>query len=250
MRLEGKTAVVTGGASGIGRGIAIEFATEGADVAVGDVRRDSANDDSTTPTVERVREQGREAVFVETDVADADDARRLVETAAETFGGVDIVVNNAGVARGGSVDDVTDEEWDRTFAVNVTGIRNVTKWATPYLAESDAGRVVNMASQLGLVGRRESAAYCASKGAIVNLTRQMAMDYADDDVTVNAIAPGIVQVRSEMNEERRERLDAYALLSGPGTPQDVGRAAVFLASDDGRYVTGHTLVVDGGYTVH
>lgn len=250
MRLANRTAIVTGGASGIGRGVAVALAEEGADVAIGDVQREPKSTADRTPTTERVRSAGRTALFVETDVSDPDDARTLVERATDELGGIDVVVNNAGVALGGSIETVPRADWDRTFAVNVTGVRNVSRHALPELRNSDAGRIINMASQLGLVARRESAAYCASKAAIINLTRQMALDYASEGITVNAISPGIIQVRAEMSDERRARLDSHTPLPVVGRPEDVGRAAVFLASRDGRYVTGHNLVVDGGYTAH
>lgn len=250
MRLEDRNAIVTGASSGIGRGIAIEFAREGANVAVGDLEYIPKSAHISMPTVERIREEGRDAVFVESDVSKSGDTRSLVETAVDELGGVDIVVNNAGVALGGSIETVSEEDWERTYAVNVTSIRNVSRHALPHLRESDAARIINMSSQLGLVARRESAAYCASKAAIVNLTRQMALDYAPEEITVNAINPGIIQVRKEMSQERRDRLDSHTPLPVVGQPEDVGRAVVFLASEDGRYVTGHSLVVDGGYTAH
>jgi len=250
MRLEDRNAIVTGGSSGIGRGIALEFAREGANVAIGDVRREPSAGSETVPTVERVRDIGPDALFVGTEVSAPEEVEALVETTVRELGGVDIVVNNAGIAIGGSVEEISAEDWERTFAVNVGGIRNVSKYALPHLRESEAARIINMSSQLGLVARRKSAAYCGSKSAIINLTRQMALDYASESITVNALNPGIIQVRDEMSEERTERDETYTALPRIGEPQDIGRAAVFLASDDGRFVTGHSLVVDGGYTIH
>jgi len=187
-------------------------------------------------------------------VTDDEDAKRLVDRTVESFGGVDVLVNNAGILLEGRVDEMTQEEWDRTFAVNVRSIYHCTRHALPHLRESDAPRIVNLSSQIGLVGNPADSAYCASKGAVANLTRQMAVDYADDRITVNAINPGVV--RTEMSAEQLEDEEVMAeveqktLLPFVGKPRDIGRAAVFLASRDARFVTGHCLVVDGGWTAH
>ncbi|NHN42993.1 SDR family oxidoreductase [Halorubellus sp. JP-L1] len=250
--LDGKAALVTGGASGIGRGIALAFADAGADVVVGDLQRNPKDADATEPTHELVRERGRRGAFVETDVADPSDAEALVERSVDALGALDVVANVAGVFPKGTVADTPAADWNRTFDVNVDGIYHVLQHAVPELSDGDHGRIINVASQLGLVGREEAAAYCATKGAIVNLTRQLALDYADDGITVNAIAPGVV--RTSMTEdkiadpEQGPELDDAIPAPFFGEPEDVGHAAVYLASDGARYVNGHTLVVDGGYT--
>ncbi|WP_227380411.1 SDR family NAD(P)-dependent oxidoreductase [Haladaptatus halobius] len=254
MQLENRTAIVTGGSSGIGRSIALEFAREGADVMIGDVQRAPKDKAEETPTDDLIQDLGREAMFTKTDVTQVTDGKKLVESTVEAFGGVDIVVNNAGIFPPGSVDTVSEEDWDQTFATNVKAIYIVTKPAVAHLRDSEAGRILNLSSQLGLVGRANAAAYCASKGAVVNLTRQMAIDYASDKITVNAISPGIIRTSMTAeklaDESRREPLERDTLLPFFGDPTDIGRTAVFLASDDSRYVTGHCLVIDGGYTVH
>jgi len=253
MKLADQTAIVTGGTSGIGRSIATELAAEGAAVAIGDIR-ETPRGSTEQPTAATIRDDGGEAIFAETDVTNDEDAERLVDRTVESFGGVDVLVNNAGILLEGRVDEMTQEEWDRTFAVNVRSIYHCTRHALPHLRESDAPRIVNLSSQIGLVGNPADSAYCASKGAVANLTRQMAVDYADDRITVNAINPGVV--RTEMSAEQLEDEEVMAeverktLLPFVGKPRDIGRAAVFLASRDARFVTGHCLVVDGGWTAH
>lgn len=254
MELDDKQAVVTGGASGIGRAIGIEFAENGANVVIGDIQEDPRRDGVETTTVEEVRNRGRTAQFVKADVANREEAKQLIEEAIDEFGGLDILVNNAAVFPSGSIDTISPHDWQRTFDVNVTGIFNVTRAALPHLRNSEQGRIINLSSQLGLVGREEAAAYCASKGAVANLTRQMALDYADDEITVNAINPGIV--KTSMTEEKlanpdqRETFEEYVPLPYFGEPEDIAQVAAFLASGASRYMTGHCLVVDGGYTVH
>lgn len=253
MRLSDKTAIVTGGTSGIGRSIATELAAEGAAVAVGDVR-ETPRESTADPTAPAIREDGGEAIFVETDVSSDADAEELVERTVEAFDGVDILVNNAGILLEGRLDEMSQSNWDRSFAVNVRSIYHCTKHALQYLRKSEAPRIINLSSQLGLVGGPEDSAYCASKGAVANLTRQMAVDYADDSITVNAINPGVIHTAMTSEELEEEDVMAHVeqktLLPFVGEPHDIGRAVVFLASEDARFVTGHCLVVDGGWTAH
>lgn len=254
IQLDDKRAVVTGGASGIGRAIAISLAENGADVAIGDLQMEPRREEIDTTTVEEVHDRGRTAHFVETDVADRDDAEELVTTAVNEFDGLDILVNNAAVFPAGSIDTVSPDDWRRTFDVNVDGIFNITRAALPHLRDSEEARIINLSSQLGLVGREKAAAYCASKGAVANLTRQMALDYADDEITVNAINPGIVETSMTKEKladpEQRETFEEYIPLPYFGKPEDIAQAAVFLASGASRYMTGHCLIIDGGYTIH
>jgi NAD(P)-dependent dehydrogenase (short-subunit alcohol dehydrogenase family) len=253
MELESRTAVVTGGASGIGRAIALAYAEEGARIAIGDVRADPREDADATPTHELIRERGGEAVFHETDVTDGDAARSLVEATHAEFGGVDVLVNNAGLSKRGEIEALDPADWQEIVDTNLTSVYHCSKAALPSLRESDAPRVVNVASQLGIVGTHDGAAYCAAKGGVVNLTRQMAVQYADDEITVNALCPGPVKTsmvapQLESDDEFRAYVEERTLLPFVGEPEDVAHAAVFLASEGARYVTGHALVVDGGWT--
>lgn len=253
MDLTDRAAVITGGAQGIGRHVAIEFADRGADVAIGDVR-ETPKGDADTPTVELVRDRGRDAVFRETDVTQQADCERLVDTAVDRFGGVDVLVNNAGAfpmaARGKTVEELSEEHWDEIVDVNLKSVYNCTKSAIPHVRESDAGRVVNVASKMGLVGHAAAPAYSAAKGGIVTLTKQMAVDYAADAVTVNVICPGVVVTGTKgyRFDQKGDRMQENTPLPYLGEPEDIANAAAYLASEGGRFITGHALVVDGGWT--
>jgi len=257
MQLEDRAAIVTGGSSGIGRSIALEFAREGADVCVADVRHDPKDVEETEPTAEKAADLPGEAIFRETDVTDPGSVQSTVADAADAFGGLDVLVNNAGIARDGMVHEASEDDWHDVVEVNLSGAYRCAKAAMPHIRESEHGRVINVASQMGFVGFGESAAYCASKGGLVNLTRQMAVDYSPEGVTVNGICPGPIKTsmtRDESNDaawyEDESKLDQYeemVLTPTIGQPEDIGRAAVFVASEDARFMTGHNLVIDGGY---
>lgn len=253
MSLEGRSAVVTGAASGIGRAIAIGLAEEGVSVVVGDVRRDSRVPDERPDTAEVINDRGGTARFIEADVTDQHDIDRLMDEAQAKYGGLDILVNNAGITGAGSVEAVGDAEWERIQAVNVDGVRNGVRGALPLLRESEHARVINVASQRGLRGGEApaKAAYVASKGAVVSLTRQMALDYAPEGIAVNALCPGPIRsgMTSIEDDADRERLLEGVLTPFVGDPEDIVPAALLLAGDGARYIHGHALVVDGGYLI-
>lgn len=251
MRLEGMRALVTGGASGIGRGIAIELAKAGADVAIGDVREEPLMDFKETPTHDRVDELGQRGLFYEADVSNESEAEALVEATVDEFGGLDIMVNNAGTNIEGSVEHQPYEDWRKVLSVNLDAVFLCSKYAIPHLRESDQGRIINISSQVAFVAWPRNAAYDTSKAAVSHLTRQMAVDLSPDEVTVNAICPGPIKTK-KMKEsladfEIKHRYDEKVLTSFVGEPEDIGQAAVYLCSDAGRYVNGHNLVVDGGW---
>jgi len=251
VKLENRAAVVTGAASGIGRAIAIELARNGADVIVADVREAPKSKEENTTTVEEIESHGQRGAFVKTDVGDSDDTKNLITETVERFGGIDIFVNNAGISVEGKIHETPREDWNNVQNVNMNGIYNCMRTAIPHLQESDSGRVINIASQRGMRGGAvdAKAAYSSSKGAVIQLTRQMAIDYGPDGITVNAICPGPIDTSMNDMDESGEFIFDQITLPYVGQPEDIGNAALFLASDAGRYITGHALVVDGGYLV-
>jgi len=254
MSLDGRVAVVTGGAAGIGRGIAIELAREGTDIVVADIDNGPKvpSEEGSETTIERVKDLGQDARFVETDVSKPSDVETLMEVTAEEFGGIDILVNNAGIASSGTVETASLETWDRTIAVNLTGAFLCGKYAVPYLRESDQARIINISSQGAFRAGSENVSYSVSKAGISQLTRAMAVDHGEvDGINVNAICPGPIRtsmmIETLDDPEARQPYDDHTFVDFFGTPEDVGRAAVFLCSEDARYIQGHNLMVDGGW---
>jgi len=252
MKLKGKVALITGGNSGIGRATAILFAEEGARVVIA-----ARNEARGNETVEAIARAGGEAIFVACDVRRAEDCRKAVEATIEAFGRLDILFNNAGVIYPGrTVVDATEEEWDHTMAVNVKGAYLMSKYAIPWMIKSGGGVIINTASVWGLVGGKGAAAYCASKGAMVLLTKAMALDHASQNIRVNCICPGSVDtpmLRQEMEElggveKLRPTFEAKHPLGRICTPEEVAKAVLYLASDDSSFVTGASLAIDGGRT--
>jgi NAD(P)-dependent dehydrogenase (short-subunit alcohol dehydrogenase family) len=251
-RLNDRVALVTGASSGIGNAIAAAFAREGADVVVADVRREPKLDDER-PVFEKLDEAGADSLFIGTDVTDEAAVENAVEAAVDEFGGLDVLVNNAGIYYQYEAHETPTEDYNAITDVNLRGTFLCSKAAIPVLRDSDNAKIINLSSIFGLVGGASSAAYCASKGGVSNLTRQLSLDYADEEINVNAIAPGII--KTAQNVEWRENnpeivADWEAKTPWPrfGEPEDVADVAVFLASDESDFVTGHVLSVDGGWT--
>lgn len=251
MRLEDRTAIVTGGASGIGREIALKMAEEGAKIVIADISADP--NEKQIPAHEEVKKNGGTAIFVETDVSNERSVQEMVYKAAERFGKIDILVNNAGVHHSATVSEETEDGWESIIDVNLKGCFLCSKHVVQHMLEEDVeGDIVNIGSIAGLVGYAGSAAYCASKGGVVELTREMAVDYGKQGINVNAIDPGVIETNMtrEMleDEQTREFMEQNILTSRIGMPEDIAHAAVFLASDKSNYITGENLVVDGGWT--
>jgi NAD(P)-dependent dehydrogenase (short-subunit alcohol dehydrogenase family) len=249
MHLKGKVALITGGASGIGRATALLFARKGAAVSVVDL-----NEAGGEAVAGEIVDGSGQAIFVRCDVSQAADCGRAVRQTVEAFGGLDILFNNAGIIRRADVIGTSEEEWDRVMAVNVKSIFLLSKHAVPVMAQAGGGAIVNTGSGWGLVGGRDAVSYCASKGAVVNMTRAMALDHGAQNIRVNCVCPGDTDTAMLRNEARQlgeteERFlaeAAYRPLGRVGRPEEVAQAVLYLASDASSFVTGTTLVVDGG----
>jgi NAD(P)-dependent dehydrogenase (short-subunit alcohol dehydrogenase family) len=247
--LKGKVALITGGASGIGRAAALLFGTEGAVVGILDV--DEANGKSA---VNEITTAGGRAFFECADVTRASDCRRAVERAIREFGALHILFNNAGIVRRASVVQLSEEDWIRIMDLNVKAMFLLSKFAIPEMARSGGGSIINMGSGWGRAAGPRAAAYCASKGAVVQLTRAMAIDHGPQNIRVNCLCPGDTDTPMLREEARQMGKPAAEFLAEAarrplrriGTPEDIAQAALYLAGDASKFVTGTTLVIDGG----
>jgi 3-oxoacyl-[acyl-carrier protein] reductase len=236
--------VVTGGLRGIGRGIALGFAGEGADVAVMDVRPES----EAASLVEAITKTGGRGVYVQADVSSEAQVERAIEQVIAAFGRVDILVNNAGIVLEAPVSEMPIADWDRIMNVNLRGVFICTRFVLPHMLAQGGGRIINMASQLGQIGGRTMAHYSASKAGVIGFTRALAREVARDNVLVNAIAPGPINtdmLASESEDWKRAKL-AELPIGRFGEVAEVVPTAVFLASDDSRYYVGQVLGPNGG----
>jgi NAD(P)-dependent dehydrogenase (short-subunit alcohol dehydrogenase family) len=249
LSLEAKVAMVTGGASGIGRGISIRLAEMGAPVSVLDI--DTKKGDATAA---EIRSQGGEALYTKCDVRSAADCRHAVETAISKWGRIDILCNCAGIAIRKDVVDLTEEEWGRTLDVTLKGIYLLSHEVIPHMIRGGGGSIINIGSGWSLKGGPRAAAYCAAKGGAVNLTRAMAIDHGKHNIRVNCVCPGDVDtpmLRSEcaqLGEDAHNFMQEAANrpLARVGTPEDIANTVLFLASPMSSWITGAALVVDGG----
>jgi NAD(P)-dependent dehydrogenase (short-subunit alcohol dehydrogenase family) len=248
-RLKGKVAIVTGSDRGIGKGIAIELAKEGCKVVVNSYRES----EEAINTVKEIKKLGSDAMFVKANVIREVDIKNLVDKAVEKFGKLDIMVNNAGILVQGTVETLNEQDWEKQMDVNLKGVFFCTKYAVLQMKrQGKGGRIINISSIAGLVGFPGISAYCASKGGVTEFTREVALDCAKYEITVNAINPGVIvtEMTKAMldDKETNKMLRENTPIGRFGQPEDIGNAAVFLALDESSFITGHNLVVDGGWT--
>lgn len=248
MRLKNKVAIITGAGSGIGRGSALAFAREGAKVLVADWGEATGQE-----TVELVKQQGGEARFAKVDVSQAAEVDNMVKQCLAAYGRVDILFNNAGIVAMHPLHETPEEEWDKVINVNLKSVFLCSKAVLPEMLKQGKGKIVSTASIAGLVGFDQIGPYCASKGGIIALTREMALEYAAKKINVNCIAPGIIKTamtKDMLNDPATmQNFTSNTPYPRLGESEDIAMAAVYLASDESDFVTGEVLTVDGGWTV-
>jgi 3-oxoacyl-[acyl-carrier protein] reductase len=243
MKLQGKVALVTGGAQGIGRAIALLFSLEGAKVAISDINLEKVQE-----TCREIESLGGEALAIGGNVADSQDAQAMVEKTVEKFGQVDILVNNAGITRDGVLLRMKEEDWDSVLAVNLKGPFHLTRVALRFFLKIKGGKIVNIASIAGEMGNAGQANYSASKAGLIGFTKSVAREYASRNIQVNAVAPGFIDTAMSraIPPKDREFLIKQIPMERLGTPEDVAQAVLFLASRAADYITGQVLSVNGG----
>jgi NAD(P)-dependent dehydrogenase (short-subunit alcohol dehydrogenase family) len=253
MKLKDKVAVVTGAASsiGMGRAMARAFAGEGADVVICDI-----NDEGLQEGAQEIKQMGRRSLALKTDVSKSSDVSQLVEKTVSTFGKIDILVNNAGVREEPPtpIQDMTEEQWDAVQNVNLKGVFLCIKYAVPHMIKQKKGKIINISSIFGQVSFPNYPAYCAAKGGVINLTRELALELAPHKINVNAIGPGVTEtalIKTTLEDPEVMKLILPSIPIGRiGKPEDIAAVAVFLASDESEFVNGQTIFADGGWLAH
>jgi 3-oxoacyl-[acyl-carrier protein] reductase len=243
MRLKDKVALITGGARGIGRAIALLFAKEGADIAIADINIKEAE-----KTSQEIAALGRRSLALELDVTASKKVEEAINKILDKLGKVDILVNNAGITKDNLILRMSEQEWDAVLAVNLKGTFNCTKALAKVMIKQRSGRIINIASIIGMIGNPGQSNYSASKAGIIALTKTTAKELSSRNITVNAVAPGFIQTEmtAGLPEDLKQKMLAAIPLGKFGSPEDVAGVCLFLASEDSGYITGQTIVVDGG----
>jgi NAD(P)-dependent dehydrogenase (short-subunit alcohol dehydrogenase family) len=250
VRLQDKITLITGSGSGIGRSSALLFASEGATVIVNDLVEDKGRE-----TVEEIHQAGGKALFIQADTTDPEAVKAMVEQAIEAYGRIDVLFNNAGVSGVGAIHEVDPDDWDRVIKINIRGVFLPSKYVLPHMMERREGSIINMSSCIAEIGLARRASYSATKGAVLALTKSMQVDYAPYQIRVNALLPGTILTPFVENylrtsyddpEEAIESLKKRQLSGDLGRPEDVAKAALFLASDESKFMMGSPLYIDGG----
>jgi 3-oxoacyl-[acyl-carrier protein] reductase len=243
LKLTGKVALVTGGAQGIGKAVALLLAQNGADIVVSDINLEKAEE-----TAKEVQALGRKALATKVDVATLGDVEKMVEAILAQFGKVDILVNNAGIARDKLILRMTEEDWDAVLNINLKGTFNCTKAVVRHMSKQKSGKIVNIASVVGEMGNAGQGNYAASKAGVIGFTKTIAREFAQRGINVNAIAPGYIEtpMTDALPDKVKEELKRLIPLDRLGKPEDVAEAVLFLVSESANYITGQVLNVNGG----
>ncbi len=244
MLLKDKKAIVTGGSRGIGRAIALKLAALGADVAV----NYNSNEALANEVVKEISQLGRKAIAVKANVSDLDEAQEMIQQVGSEFGGIDILINNAGMTKDGLLLKMKEEDWDQVISTNLKSVFNCTKAISRLMIKQKQGRIINISSVVGIIGNAGQGNYSASKAGIIGFSKTMARELGSRGITVNVIAPGYIQtdMTETMNENIKEQLLNQIPIKRLGNPEDIANLAGFLASDEASYITGQVINVDGG----
>jgi 3-oxoacyl-[acyl-carrier protein] reductase len=247
MNLKDRVALITGSGRGIGKAIALRLAREGATIVINDLKKEF-----TTQASEEITALGVPVLAVPADVSSSESVNAMIEAVMAEYGRLDILINNAGIAQDQILMRMTDEQWDRVIAIDLKSVFLCTRAAIKHMMKAKYGRILSLASVVGIMGNPGQSNYAAAKAGIIGFTRSMAREVGSRGITVNALAPGFIEtdMTAQLSGKQREELAARIPLGYLGTPEDVANACAFLASDDARYISGHVITVDGGMTCY